>query len=107
MSLWTRLKSVTRALLAGAARRRITCAEFEVFIIDYFEDRLAAAERAVFDGHLRSCPHCRNYLAAYRRTIVTGKRAFGSPTAPLPDDVPEDLVAAILDARRREAGGPP
>lgn len=78
----------------------ITCQEFEDFVLDYLDGQLPARQRSVFEFHLKICRECRDYLAAYRRTAEIGKAAFGEPTAPVPGDVPEDLVKAILDARR-------
>ena len=78
----------------------ISCKEFEEFILGYLEDRLPAGQRRVFELHLKICPECRDYLAAYRRSIEIGKVVFQEPSAPVPDDVPEDLVEAILQARR-------
>ena len=79
----------------------ITCREFEDFILDYLENALPERQRFVFELHLKLCRECRDYLAAYRRTIEVSKRAFEEPDAPLPDEVPEDLVKAILAARDR------
>lgn len=78
----------------------ITCAEFESFILAYLEDELPARERAVFDLHLKICRECRDYLAAYRRTVEVGKKTFEEPAAPVPDAVPEDLIKAVLAARQ-------
>ena len=78
----------------------ITCGEFEAFILGYLEDELPAGQRRVFALHLAVCRECRDYLAAYRRTVELGKAAFAEPAAPLPEDVPEDLVKAVLAARR-------
>lgn len=78
----------------------ITCAEFESVILAYLEDELPARQRAVFDFHLRICRECRDYLAAYQRTVEIGKAAFEEPDAAVPDSVPEDLIEAVLAARR-------
>ena len=78
----------------------ITCQEFEDFILDYLEGQLPARQRRVFEFHLKICRECRDYLAAYRRTAEIGRAAFDEPAASVPDDVPEDLVKAVLDARR-------
>lgn len=78
----------------------ITCVEFETFLIDYMEGDLPARQRTVFEVHLKVCRECREYLAAYRQTIAVSGRAFEDHSAPVPRDVPEDLVAAILAARK-------
>ena len=95
-SLWRLMKG----LMLRHMPAMITCQEFEDFILDYLEDRLPAGQRRIFDLHLKICRECRDYLAAYRRTAEIGKAAFVEPAAQVPDDVPEDLVKAILDARR-------
>ena len=77
----------------------ITCEQFEEFILAYTEGKLPKRQQIVFELHLKVCPECRDYLAAYRRTIEVSKRAFEEPDQALPDEVPEDLVKAILAAR--------
>ncbi len=79
----------------------ITCREFEDFILAYLEGDLPEKQRFVFELHLRVCRDCRDYLAAYRRTIEVSKRAFEHPDAPVPKSVPEDLITAVLAARRK------
>jgi hypothetical protein len=44
--------------------------------------------------------NCVKYLAGYKATIELGRAAFDDPEAPAPDHVPEDLVRAILSAKR-------
>lgn len=77
----------------------ITCEVFEGFVLAYLEDELPKRQRTVFEFHLKICRECRDYLAAYRRTVELGKAVFADPAAPLPDSVPEDLIKAVLDAR--------
>ena len=79
----------------------MTCREFADFIADYLTGELPPDVRARFDGHLRICPNCVTYLANYRAATRVGKHAFADGAAPLPDDVPEELVQAVLTARRR------
>jgi len=77
----------------------ITCKEFEEFVLDYLDDELPAAQRFVFEMHVRLCRECREYLAAYRRAQELGHAVLSTADEPVPDDVPEDLIKAILDAR--------
>jgi anti-sigma factor RsiW len=77
----------------------ITCRQFEDFILAYLEGELPEKQRFVFELHLKVCRECRDYLAAYRRTIEISKRVFENPDRAVPDEVPEDLVKAVLDAR--------
>ena len=77
----------------------VTCEEFESFILAYFEDELSGPQRIVFEFHLKICRECRDYLAAYRRTVELGHAAFSDPSAEVPETIPEDLIKAVLDAR--------
>ena len=78
----------------------INCVQFEEFMLSYFENTLPPLRRMSFNAHLKICCECRDYLAAYRQTIELGKAVFEEPEGPLPDDVPEDLVKAILAVRK-------
>jgi len=77
----------------------ITCREFEDFVLAYFEGDLSSHQHFVFELHLKLCRECRDYLAAYRRTMEVAKGAFGTEDEIVPADVPEDLIKAILAAR--------
>jgi anti-sigma factor RsiW len=78
----------------------VTCRELADFIGDYLAGELSDVVRTQFEHHLRLCPNCRRYLAGYEAAVQLGKRAFDNDEAPVPFDVPEDLVEAILAARR-------
>ncbi len=80
----------------------LTCREVIEFLMNYAEGNVTPEERVRFEEHLAVCPACVNYLNTYRTTVRLGQQAF----KPLPTDadessVPEDLVRAILDARRK------
>ncbi len=95
-------KSVLRKLRAQAMRTlplMLTCREFDGFMVDYLDGALPAGQRRKFDLHLRLCPDCRRYLEDYKRTVALTRAAFKEPDAPIPEDVPEALVRAILAAR--------
>ena len=79
----------------------MTCREFADFIIDYLNGELPSDVAASFDRHLSVCPDCHTYLADYRATVEAGKAAFADSEAQLPDDVPEELIRAILASRGR------
>lgn len=80
----------------------MTCSEFSEFLDAYLAGELAPAERAEFQRHLAACKHCVDYLATYEQTVKLGKAAFETPEAEVPQKVPEDLVRAILAARKRK-----
>jgi len=81
--------------------RMITCKEFEDFVLSYLDGELSNRQRSAFEWHMRICRECRDYLAAYQRAAELGRAVLPSPNEPVPDDVPEDLIKAILDARER------
>ena len=80
--------------------RELTCRELIEFLDDYLEDALAGEVRARFDSHLDECPDCVRYLASYRETMRLEAVAL-APAGPPPEDVPEELLRAVLSARRR------
>ena len=79
----------------------MTCQELVAFLMDYVDGRLSPPERTCFEEHLGECPDCVAYLATYRQAIRLGKEVCAADDAALPADVPEELVRAILAARRR------
>ena len=82
----------------------ITCVDFEQFIDDYLDQSLSPAEVTVFERHIKLCRECREYLAAYKRTIELGKESLTSDQseAPTIDDIPADLIAAIKAAKSQK-----
>ena len=88
-----------KGIMLKHMHRMITCKEFEDFILRYLDDELSARQRSVFELHMRLCRECREYLAAYRRSIEVSRGARPADEA-LPEDIPEDLIKAILEARK-------
>jgi anti-sigma factor RsiW len=80
----------------------VTCREFADFIAEYLADGLPLPQRDDFARHLARCTNCARYLEQYQRTIDMGRLAFPDDEAAVPADVPEDLIAAILRARRAD-----
>ena len=79
----------------------MTCREFADFMSDYLSGELSAESWSQFEQHLSVCPNCVSYLAFYSKTVKMGKRAFEDDEEALPTDMPEALVKAIMEARRR------
>ena len=80
----------------------ITCARFEQFLLDYHEGELPEPQRRLFEGHLEVCGLCRSSYEGYRRAIELGQRLFADyADAPVPGDVPAELVAAVIEALKR------
>jgi hypothetical protein len=54
-----------------------------------------------FNNHLAGCPPCVTYMQTYQESVRLGRGALLASDGPVPDDVPEELVQAILAARSR------
>jgi predicted anti-sigma-YlaC factor YlaD len=78
----------------------MTCKEFIQFLMDYVEGALPEPQKVLFEEHVAICRSCVAYLSNYRDTVELSKAALCDPAEPVPGDVPEELVAAILSARR-------
>lgn len=76
----------------------MTCCELADFLAEYVEGMLPADTHRAFEAHLSVCPDCRKYVDSYRKTMHLSKSAMRGPASV--DDVPEELVAAILKAKR-------
>ena len=75
----------------------LTCRDLAEFVADYQSGELAPEVLAAVDEHLAGCPDCVTYLRTYADTI----RLARTTADPVPTAVPEQLVRAILAARRR------
>jgi anti-sigma factor RsiW len=76
----------------------ITCRQLIDFVASYRERELAAEEQTEFERHLAVCPSCVAYLKTYEQTVLLAK---ASADEPVPEEIPEPLVRAILEARLR------
>jgi anti-sigma factor RsiW len=81
-------------------REEMTCKAFVDFLMAYLDGELPGDQRDTFETHLVACPPCQVYLETYRDTVALGQGCCGDDD-PVPDDVPEALVGAILAARRK------
>jgi anti-sigma factor RsiW len=77
----------------------MNCREFTEFLWQYLSEGLSPEERAKFEAHLARCQPCVRYLNSYKETIRLSKSASDYPEDPVPDEVPEELVRAILASR--------
>ena len=77
----------------------LSCREFIDFLMAYLSGELPGGQRAVFEEHLAECPDCTTYLRTYQQTVRIEQLVCDCPEEP-PADAPEELVRAILAARR-------
>lgn len=83
----------------------MTCREFADFMAEYLSGDLAPETKAQFERHLSRCDTCVTYLKDYEAAIRLGRTAYTTADAPIPEDVPDDLVQAILRSTRGLRGG--
>jgi anti-sigma factor RsiW len=95
---WAKFWRTLQRALGVRAATPLTCRQFEDFIVSYLDGSLDIDTRGDFENHIRACKACHDYLAAYRETVVLGKRAFDGLDE-VPATVPEDLVLAVLKVR--------
>lgn len=78
----------------------MTCREVVEFLSDYLENELSPAQHKLFTAHLEECSDCVEYLKSYEEAVRLGKTALRETDEPVTQDIPEELVQAILAARR-------
>ncbi len=81
-------------------RPYITCRELIEFLHLYLDGELPRDRIVEFERHLSVCDSCVHYLATYRETIALGRAACRDLDAPVGPEVPDELVVAIVSARR-------
>lgn len=83
----------------------INCAEFDGFIVDYFEGGLSETELKIFERHMAVCRECREYLAAYKASMELVRGASDQADYIELLDPPEDLIEAVVAARNQSKDG--
>lgn len=91
-SMWNRL----------LGRRVMTCREATDFLMAYLDRELAEPVRREFDSHISHCAGCKTYLETYKKAVAMGKSACRCTEADAATEMPEELVAAIVAASRRD-----
>lgn len=81
--------------------RLMTCREFIEFLWRYLDGEVNDAERLEFELHLAQCTSCAAYMESYRTTTRLERLGFEDLDAPVPEEVPDELVQAVLSAKRR------
>jgi anti-sigma factor RsiW len=81
----------------------MTCEEIIEFLLGYLDGELAPHEQEQFEEHLAECPTCVAYLESYRATIRLTHLSQDEVVRSTLDSMPEDLLKAILNARKKSA----
>jgi anti-sigma factor RsiW len=84
-----------RKKLLWQGEEYVTCEELIGLLHDYVAGELPDDVRRELDRHLSICDSCVAYLDSYRKTVALARAA-----EPAIEDLPEDLVRALLAARR-------
>lgn len=79
----------------------LTCREFADFLMAYLDGELPEEQRRAFEEHVAICPPCVHYVDTYKETVRLGRELCSEAGGPPPEDAPESLIQAILEARKR------
>ena len=69
--------------------------------MDYISGELPEVQRSEFVEHLAVCASCVAYMNTYLQTVELEKPSFSERNDDLPEDVPEELIHAILEAKKK------
>ena len=72
----------------------LVCQQVVKLVTDYLEGALPDADRQRFERHLAGCPHCTEYLAQMRETILLAGRVA-------PEDLTPVMRNELTDLYRR------
>ena len=75
----------------------MTCREAVDLLGSHLDGELPPDARLRLERHVALCDDCAEYVETYRRTVRLAKEASRKPD----EAVPDDLVKAILSARRK------
>jgi anti-sigma factor RsiW len=82
----------------------IPCEEVITFLWAYLGGELPAEKVAEFDRHLAVCPSCVNYIESYKKTVELSRGTLQAESGGVEaEEMPEDLMRAVMAARRGEA----
>jgi len=80
----------------------LTCRDVIEFLRAYLDGELPSELRRRFEDHVDACPPCLHYLDSYRQTVLLAAEAFeAEPDEAAPEEIPEELVRAVLALRLR------
>jgi anti-sigma factor RsiW len=77
----------------------MNCRDIEDLLLSGLDEPLSAADQALVDAHLPTCPTCVESLRAHVTTIELVRELGRSEDAAIAPPLSEDLVQRILAAR--------
>jgi anti-sigma factor RsiW len=77
----------------------ITCADLEECVAGYLDGSLPEPRCRAMEKHLDDCAACREFVAAYQRTVRVARKVLEDKSAAA--EAPENLVQAILASLAR------
>jgi anti-sigma factor RsiW len=83
--------------------KRMSCEEVVDSLSDYVEGRMSAGEHARMEEHLAVCSPCAKYLKRFEATLAACRSLRSAEFASQLPEMPEELMQAILAARKDEA----
>jgi len=95
------MKQVIGSFLLSYGPGMINCRQFHQFLLSYIDGELTLKQQSVFDNHMLLCPMCKAHFETYVASIKLGQAVFEIEDDPLPADMPEELVTAVLDTLRQ------
>ena len=78
----------------------LSCQQLETFLVDYLDGKLNDEQRRAFEEHISLCPPCVQYVEDYKSAISLGKDCFKKEADECTEQIPEQLVSAILTASK-------
>jgi len=81
-------------LRARSRQPELVCQQVVELVTDYLEGALSDQDRERFERHLAGCPHCTEYLAQMRETILLAGRVA-------PEDLTPVMRTELTDLYRR------
>jgi len=81
-------------LRARSRQPELVCQQVVELVTDYLEGALSDQDRERFERHLVGCPHCTEYLAQMRETILLAGRVA-------PEDLTPVMRTELTDLYRR------
>lgn len=79
----------------------VSCEHCVEFLLDYLDGRLSDEERFKFESHIAFCGDCKVFLDNYRKAAALTQSLTRDERVRAAGPVPEELVRAILAARKR------